>query len=249
MEGIKPHTHGDRRRVVEMLVPFLRRRFGSNLHAFGVVGSFARNQDTAYSDIECIVFLKRMTARDRGWEIRKVIDGLLVVVVPDTVESFIKSDLDVSRIWHATGAGKLLPIINKPAIERLNSYVAKGMERKCLGRIRERWPHYQEITAKLLNGIRQRNRDQIAIAFPSMMSELFIILSFLNKTPYVSLGTWPTQARKFGIKPRGIDALLDIYVNGEYGDASRMGKAAVAAFSDLERTLLRKGVTLYDRNL
>jgi predicted nucleotidyltransferase len=115
MKGIKVHTREERNDVIDKVIPLIKSELGENLIALAVSGSFARNEDSLYSDLELLAFTK--FDLKKKWELRKIVDGLLVVVVVDTKESYIKKYLDISDVWYASGCDKLVPIINKNLID------------------------------------------------------------------------------------------------------------------------------------
>lgn len=248
MLGIKPHTHEQRTEIVNQLIPIIQQKFGKNFIALAGDGSYARGEDTDYSDLELIVILKEIP-NNVDWSEHRIIDGLLVVIVTETKDSIIKKYLDVSEYWYASGAGKLLPIINKEFINEINAYSPDNVTAKCFRQIQKRWPEYQEITAKVLNNIKQEDREAFAITFPTMIKELLIILSYLNATPYITLGKYIKQAKQFKLKPKSFDGLIAIQVNGGYQDFEKIKKVTEEVFSDLEKIVLSKGVKLYSDKL
>ena len=101
MQSIKYHTHKEREKVLQKLVPIIQKQLGDNLIALAVGGSFARDADIDYSDIELVAFTRK--SLDNDWEIRKIEDGMLIVVVADTKENYIKKYYYKECILKATG--------------------------------------------------------------------------------------------------------------------------------------------------
>ncbi len=248
MKGIKPHTHEERGKIVEKLVPLIKKRFGSNFVALATEGSYARKEDRDYSDLELIVFLKKIP-KGVDWSIRKIVDGLLVVIVPDTKNSFIKKYIEVSDVWYASAGSRLLPIVNNKFIEEINNFKPDNLGKKCWDHAVKRWNQYQEITAKVLNGIKQENKELVTLAFSQMVKELLVILSFINTTPYKTLGTYISQANGFPLKPRGFMKLIDIFIDGKYQDLPLLADVIDKAFSDMERIFEQRGVKLYSNSI
>ena len=58
MKGIKSHTHQERTKLIQQLIPNLRAQYDDNFVALAADGSYARNKDTDYSDLELVLFLK-----------------------------------------------------------------------------------------------------------------------------------------------------------------------------------------------
>lgn len=247
MKGIKAHTHQDREKIIQQLIPKLQEKFGNNFIALAGDGSFAREEDADYSDLEVIVFLKELPEKIKVEH--TIVDGMLIVIVPETKESIISKYLDVTESWYASSATKLSPIVNKEFVDEINAFVPDNIEQKCLEQIKKRWYEYQEITAKVLNAIQQQNKDAFAISFPQMIKELLIILSYLNQQGYYTLGSYITQARKFAQKPEGFDELIDLFVKGNIQDIEEIKNLTENVFGSLENVLNDKGLQLYQEDL
>lgn len=243
MQGIKPHTHEDRNDVIDKILPTLLDTFGDNLIALGADGSFARNEDVTYSDLELVAFFKEVP---KDWKYRKVIDGMLTVIVAETKASYIEKYLDVSDVWYASGAGKLYPLMNDSFIEEINFFEPKEKEGKCLLQIQNRWPFFQEISAKVLNICLQQDTEAMVLVLSSMVKELLITLSFLNTTPYKTLGSYIEQAKDFPLKPKGFEKLLELFVDGEFQQFDLIKTATEEVFTSLEEMISNKGVELYN---
>ena len=69
-EGLKRHTHPEREAMVAALVPLIIRHMGHQLVALGVGGSFARDTDGPYSDLELIGFVKKPVGTARAGALR-----------------------------------------------------------------------------------------------------------------------------------------------------------------------------------
>lgn len=248
MKTIQPHSHQDRTKIAQQLIPFLQEKYGDNLIAFASDGSFARGEDTTYSDLELIAFLEKIP--EKGIEpIRKIIDGLYIVMIFETKESYIRKYLEITDIWYASGAGKLNAIINEAFVKEVNSFRPANIEKKCLGQIEKRWPFFQEITAKVLNNCLQNEAEAIPLSFPAMVKEVLILLSFLNATPYISLGRYITQARNFQIKPKSFEKLIKTFINGKYQQYKLVEEITEEVFSELEYMIEKKGLKLCEEKL
>jgi len=243
MHGIKPHSHQDRADVISQLIPLLKKTYGDNFVALAADGSFARGEDVEFSDLELIAFLNEIPP-GVDLNIHSIVGGLQVVIDFETKQSFIQKYFDIVKNWHASAAGRLLPLINSEFIESINSFVPVDIEKKCLDQIVLRWPAYQEITAKLLNFINQKNKEALPIVFPVMLEDILTILSFINQTPYVTMGSRLSQAKNFLIRPKGFDELVQISVNGTYSELQNLKQAATDVFEELENFLEKKGYHL-----
>jgi hypothetical protein len=249
MKGLKKHTHQDRRKVIEEIIPLVREKFGENLIALAAEASFARGEDMDYSDLELTAFVKEMS-KNQDWDgIGKIRDGLLVELVWMTRESYLRRTLEITENWYLAGSNVLLPIINEKFINELNKYRVENIKEKCLKQAKEHWREVQESTAKVLNAIRAKNRDGIPLLAFDMTRHMLISLSFLNHTPYITFARFVSQARSFEIKPSSFENLLDIIVQGAYQDLPRLKNTVERVFSQFETIFEDFGIELYDKDI
>lgn len=244
MNGLKKYTHQERQETVEKILPQIREKFDDNLIALAAQGSFARNEDFDYSDLELIAFVKEMPEGHRG--IGRIVDGLLVELVWTTREKYIAETLELNDMWYLSASDKLLPIINAEFIEELENYRAENLKEKCLSEAKRHWHEVQEATAKTLNAIASENRDGLPLVLFDMTRHFLISLSFLNQTPYTTFSKFISEARDFPIKPPEFDDLLDLIVKGEYRDLRLLEKKIETVFSQFEAIFEDLGVELYD---
>ena len=88
--GLKKYTHDQRTKIIkEVVVPILKRELGKNLVAIAADGSYARNEDIDFSDIELIIFVKNKNNLPRGFG--KIINGVLVEGMFMTVGDFYRT--------------------------------------------------------------------------------------------------------------------------------------------------------------
>ncbi len=247
MEGLQKRTHSDREAVIHEMIPLIRRKFGDNLIALAAQASYARNEDSDYSDLELVAFVKEIPEGPRG--MGKVRNGLLVELVWKTKETYLSRTKEVTDEWYIAGSDTLLPIINEDFVAELNRYHVEDLKQKCLNYAAHHWQEVQESTAKVLNAIASDNRDGIPLLLCDMVRNMLVVLSFLNQTPYVTFATFISQAREFALKPAAFDTLADIVVNGTYRDLPALERVAIDVFSDFEKIFAELGHDLYDDNV
>ena len=102
MKGIQPHTHTQRQEKLDNLIPIIINKYGDNLIALATEGSFSRNADTKYSDLEFIIFLKKIP-KNQPLITHTIVDGLLIVTEITTKEMLINNYLDVSDFLNNSG--------------------------------------------------------------------------------------------------------------------------------------------------
>jgi kanamycin nucleotidyltransferase len=247
MKGLQKYTHQDRQRIIEKILPQIREKFGNNLIALAAQGSFARGEDSDYSDLELIAFVKKMPEGRHG--IGKIREGLLIELVWMTREDYIAETLEVTEDWHISASDKLLPIINAEFISELSKYRAENLKEKCLAEAARHWNEVQESTSKVLNAIKAENRDGLPLVLFDMMRHFLVSLSLLNQTPYTTFARFVSEARVFAIKPAEFAYLLDLIVLGAYQDLPKLEKLIISVFSQFERIFDEFGIELYDEKI
>lgn len=246
MKGLKRHSHADRQRVIEEMIPLIRKKFGDDLVALAASASFARSDDADYSDLELIAFVKTMP-EGRSWDgVGKIRDGMLVELVWMTAESYLQNVREVTADWYIAGSDTLLPIINEEFIGELNGYRVADLREKCLKRAARHWHEVQEATSKVLNAILADNRDGLPLLAFDMLRHMLIVLSFLNQTPYVTFARFVSQARSFELKPADFETLNDALAQGVSRDLPSLQRAVTNVFTQFEKIFEELGVELYD---
>ena len=249
MKGIKRHTHADRERILRDMIPLIREKFADNLVALAVCCSFARNEDTDYSDLELVAFVKTMPEGKPQGGLAKIFDGLLIELMWMTKETYLRTTRDVNEFWHYSGSDRLIPLINEAFIAELNAYRPPEVKQKCLDQAVGCFTELQEAVSKVLNAVSQGNREGMPVVFCDMMTQILKMLSFLNQEPYVTASRMIAQARTFHTRPESVGRLFDIAVNGTYHDLPPLGKITVAVFEEFEAIFEHLGLPLYDDNI
>jgi len=249
MKGLKKFSHKDREKVIKEMIPLIKKKFGKNLVALAAQASYARDEDFDYSDLELIAFVRKMPINKKWDGMGKIRDGMLVELVWTTKETYLKEVCDVTRDWYIAGSDTLLPIINKKFIENLNRYKLENLKEKCLNKAADRWNEVQESTAKVLNAITKHNKEGISLLAFDMFLHILIVLSFLNQTPYVTFSKFISQTKKFKVKPKSFDTLIDIMVQGKYQNFSHLKEVVISVFSEFEKIFEELGFDLYYDNV
>jgi hypothetical protein len=249
MKGLQRYPHNDRQKVIEEMIPLIQKKFGENLIALAASASYARNEDTDYSDLELTAFVKSLPEGQRRGGMGKIREGMLVELVWTTKENYLEDLQEVTEHWYIAASDRLLPLINPEFIEELNSYQIENLKEKCLARAANHWYEVQESTAKVLNAILASNRDGIPLLAFDMVRHMLIVLSFLNQIPYVTFARFIAQARTFPVKPVAFETLLDILVQGTYQNLPRLEEVVTAVFAQFEIIFEELGVELYDDNV
>jgi len=249
MQGIKAHSHQDRTKIIEEMVPLVKRKFGAGLIALAAQGSYARGEDGPYSDLEMIAFLKKMPKGETELGMAKIRDGMLVELVWTTREKYLQSTIDVNKHWFISGSDTLLPIINKEYIANLKTYQARKVKESCLNWAAQRFYLVQECATKLLNAVEDDNRENIGLLAHCTFSYMLETLAFLNQTPYTTLSQFVTQASGLPMKPDGFDELARLMIDGKYQDLPGLQKAVITAFEGFEDLFEDLGVELYYDNV
>ena len=249
MKTIRTHSHEDREKILQAIIPFIKRKFGSNLIALAACCSFARDDDSDYSDLELTAFVKTMPDDKPRDGVAKIFDGLLIELIWMTKETYLKTTLDVNGYWHYSGSDTLKPILNAAFIRELASYTPPNLRGKCHDQAVGVFAEVQETVGKVLNAISQSNHQGMPLLFLEMLNQFLRALSFLNLTPYTTASRMIAQAREFEIRPESLGKLLDLAVEGDYRDFVRLGKVTVEVFEELEILYEQLGLPLMDVDL
>lgn len=248
MKGLRKYSHHDREKIIQEMIPLIQKKFGENLVALAACASFARNEDTDYSDLELVAFLKKCPGEKEVDGMGKIRDGLLVELVWMTKETYMKKVLDVTEDWYIAGSDVLLPLINEDFFKEL-TYKTENQQEKCVHQAACHWHEVQESTAKVLNAIKKENRPGIPLLVCDMCIHMLRVLSFLNQTPYKTFSEFISQSREFSTKPAQFDELTEIIVEGRYQDFVQLKDVVTHVFCDFENIFEGLGVELYDDNV
>jgi len=249
MKTIKAHSHTDREKVIKLIAPYIERKFGSNLIALAACCSFARNDDSDYSDLELTAFVKKMPDNKPQDGVAKIYDGMLIELIWMTKETYIKTVLDVNEHWHYSGSDRLVPIINEEFIHEISAYQPKDLKENCLDQVIGSFTEVQETVSKVLTAISRSNHQGMPLLFFEMLNQYLKILSFLNQTPFTTAAKMIAQGRKFPIQLASFGKLLDMAEAGEYQDFVVLKRITVALFEELELLFESIDLPLSDDNL
>jgi predicted nucleotidyltransferase len=247
LKGIKAYNHKDRAKILESLIPQIKKKFGKNLISIATQGSFARNEDLKYSDIEIIVFLENIPEPLKGFDgIRKIKDGLLVEINWTTKKAYIQHFVEPNPIWYISGADVLEPIFNKKFVDSLKNYKIKNFKNKCLQYAFVHFSEYQEYTSKVLNAIDKKNIKTLPLLVYPMMVSILKILSFINQRPFKTLSEFVHQALKFEIKPSDLGNLIEIVSKGKFYELDELKTITEKIFEQVEKIIEEHGIDPYD---
>lgn len=247
--GLKRCSHAQRTRIIKQrIIPILKKELGNNLIAIAADGSYARNQDTHFSDIELMIFVKEKKKLPFGFS--RIINGVLAEGIYLTEKEYYKSTIEPNECWFVSGSDTLKPIINRHFINKVSAYEVKDLENKCMKYAKHMSPEIQEAFAKVFTAIEKNNRENIFVLLSDCVMSVLKLMSFINRTPYTTLATFISQAKRFKIKPHGFDQFVDIVVKGKYIDLAILDKHATVLFQGIEDILKREiGANIYNDDL
>jgi predicted nucleotidyltransferase len=250
-QGLKKHTHAERTSIIERLFPFFQKKFSNNLIAIAATGSYTRDEDVSYSDLELTVFLKDKPPKREDQWLQRIVDGMLIEAVYTTEEEFLHKFCRVTEDWYVSGSEILLPNYNETFIKRLidRCKSVQHPEEEFIKRAAGRFADVQESFGKVLNAIEQKNREGICLLLSDAVIHTLAVLSFLNHEPFKTFATFVTQGRAFEVKPRRFDELLDIMVTGGYQNLDHLQEVLLVVFEDFERMFVERGFKLYDDSI
>ena len=248
LTGLKKHSHKEREKIIKDVSQRFRRKFGKNLKAIAIQGSFVRGEDSDYSDIELIVFVKKKPKKDVDFI--RIKDGIKVEALYMEEQEYIQETLEVTREWPYSGADKLKAVINPKLIAKLNKFKPKNRKERCWKLAAQKFKcETQENYGKLFNAIISKNRDAIPLLFFETLKSTLEVLSFLNETPFLTYSKCVQTAKKFRIKPDGLHELLRISRRGNYRDLKKLSNVCAKIYNDLNKLFENRGFELYDDNI
>lgn len=249
VQGLRPHTHGHRRRIVDELVDMHRSQLGDNLLGLATQGSYARGSDGVYSDIELVAFLLEVPGSTKWADCVQIHEGMLVDIIWTTPDEYIARVKEVTPQWYIAGSDHLGALINEPLIDSVNGYEVRDRRAKCLNQALRHWPVAQEATGKLLNALQRDDAANVGRLLFTMLDDVLIELAFINEQPYASTSTALVEAQTLAKRPRGFAEFTSLAFDGTYTDVGRTARAVQIVFAGLEELLLNEGLQLYENAL
>lgn len=231
--GLKKHSHAERSQILrKFIVPALRKELGKNLIAIAADGSFARREDSAYSDLELMIFVK--DSKNLPFGFSKIYDGLLIEGLFITEQEYHDMIHEPNKHWYIAGSDKLRAITNRIFVDRLEKYRVKDRVRKFTQMMRQSICEVQESFGKLFNAIDQRNSENLFIVLSEAVNAVLKLMAYSNQKPYSSSRKIITESRALKKKPRGLDDFLSVVVEGKYLEWNLLERVAKNLFSGIE---------------
>ena len=213
---------------------------GPNLLGLAVQGSYAREEDREYSDLELVAFLGELPADGPRLDGEQIYDGMMVDLVWTTEGEYVASVKEVTEAWYIAGSDYLAPLVNPAMIERINAIVPDDLEARCLEQAVRRWPALYEATTKVLNVVSRDDAPDLGRLFFSVLDHVLVELAFLNAKPYISSSTTLKEALRLPKQPASLPELAAIAVEGAYTDRRRVASVVVAVLGGA-RSAARRG--------
>ncbi len=247
--GLREHSHRQRTNIInKLIVPRIKKELGKNLIAIAACGSYARDEDTSFSDIELVIFVKEK--KNLPWGFGKIVDGILIEGAFSTEDDYYKTTIEPNKEWFVSGSDKLKAITNPDYVKKLNKYRVKNLSAKCFRYAKDVLFEVQESFGKLFTAIEKKNTENLFPVLADAVMQTLKLMAFINKTPYKTLGTFITQARTLSVKPRGFDEFMSIIVDGSYTDLKKLERSATVLFAGIEDYFEKKtGQNIYDSDL
>jgi kanamycin nucleotidyltransferase len=244
--GLKPHTHEERKKVIDQLLPQIKEKFGDNLIALAATASYARNDDGKYSDLELTAFLKSMPEGRHGVGI--IHDGMLIELMWTTREKYLEEVKQVSEEFFLAGSDVMVPVVNESFIDELNQIKPTYSESELARHAKNYWSEVQESTSKVLKAIERNDHDAMPLVYWDMVRHSLILLTFLNAKPFTTFATFISEARQFPKKPSTFEQFIEP-LNKGFGNLSVLEPTVLKTFGELEQLLLQTGQDPYKTEL
>lgn len=246
--GLRPHTHEQRKAVIEQLIPLWQEKFGDNLLAVSAAASYARQTDRSYSDLELGVFLKEPVPEGEDRYLQRVVDGMLIEAIYYTPQQYIKEVTELGKDWYLAASDVNVGVYNPAFVEDLvrQARAVQHSEEAYLHAAARFRYELQEGFGKVLNAVEQGNVEGISLLLADAVLFLMRMLATLNQRPLTTFARFIQETRAMPVKPERTDELLDILVQGSYQNLPHVGEVAMAVFADVERIFAQRGIALYD---
>jgi hypothetical protein len=249
--GLKPHTHAERTRLIEQMIPLWQEKFGDNLLAVAACASYARGVDISYSDLELDVFLKEALPAGEDHYMQRIVDGMLIEVMYFTPQEYIRSVTEPGHDWFVAASDLLVGVYNPGFIEELvrQRRAVQYPQEAYLHQAAEYRYELQEAFGKVLNAVEQNNAEGVSLLLGDAVLFLLRTLATLNRQPFTTFARFISEARSLQVKPPRFDELLAILVDGSYQDLSRLGVIMLVVFEGIEQIFAQRGLQLFDEPL
>ena len=245
MTAPTPHTHEQRAEIVELLVEMHERELASNLQGLATQGSFARNEDGPYSDLELVAFLNAMPSDAQWVDREQVYDGMFVDIVWTTKDEYLVRVKEVTPQWYIAGSDHLAPTgVNPKLIDEINAFTPQDLRARCLAEAQKRWPALHEATTKVLNAAAREDTPDLGRLVFAMLEHVLVELAFLNTHAYKSSSTFLEEALGLPQQPGHLPELAAIATDGTYTDHRYVDAAVSAVFAEVTELLEVEGATL-----
>ncbi len=226
----------------------LQKELGRNLVAIAADGSYARNEDGSYSDLEFMVFVKSNKGLPFGFS--KIFDGMLVEGLFVTEQQYHKMVHEPNKDWYIAGSDRLMAIKNPRFIQKLEAYRTKNLPQKCDRLAVDMFNEVQETFGKLLNAIEKGNHENLYPILSDAVMSTLRLMAFINRKPYKSLNSMISEAKRLEKKPKGFDELIGLLQRGAYTDLRKLSKYSKKLFGGIEELMKSKyGDNFYDSDL
>ncbi len=247
LKSLKEHSHKERQQIVEALLPLIRRHVGDQLVALAATGSFARNTDAAYSDIELIAFLKERPEPGRH-AVRFIYDGMQVDIWFLTRKDYITNHKGGDRKqWPYAARSALIPLFNPGFVQDLSAIPSPISPQDRMAALTDLWPDVQEASGKLLTAVERADTLPIPFLYWAMVEKLCVALSYVNAQPFTTRASIFAEAMSFEHLPASFRAVLE--GPGSSLDLPLLSAKVKTVFAEMEQMLEDLGLAPCQENL
>jgi len=247
LKSLKEHSHKERQQIIDALLPLIQRHVGDQLMALAATGSFARNTDAAYSDIELIAFVKERPEPGRH-AVVFIHDGILVDIWILTRKDYIAHHKGGDRKqWPYAATSTLIPLLNAAFIQDLSAIPSPISLHDRVAALKDFWPEVQEAFGKLLSAIDRADTLPIPFLYWMMVEKLCVALSYVNAQPFTTRAAIFAEARSFDRLPASFHAVLEGPGSGL--NLPLLGTTVKTVFVEMEEIFEDFGLELGQENL
>jgi predicted nucleotidyltransferase len=237
-------NHKERVTIAKALTKKIVRKYGEDIYGIVIYGSVAKNEDRRYSDLEMyVVTKKKLKVR----EVKYVYRGMNIEVSYIPAREMLHNAKIISPNWPiATDFYRSYFILYEKGnwFKKLRRAVASQNPRDFKSAMQKYLIWFYELMAKIKNAYLYRD-DYSFLWLASFLGwESVIFLGLVNQKYYKSERDVFKSVKRFPIRPKNYQRLLETVCHFSVTDRKKIYQAALKLFAELKSIARKKGVVV-----
>jgi predicted nucleotidyltransferase len=240
------HSHADREQYLHQVMEFLQTTYREHIEGIAVEGSYARQTDLEFSDIELTVLLTQKPT-DLADDLLFMFDGCKVGVSFFETAPFLKKYRDVSSVdWVHFGNGYEVPLYHERFMMEVENTVIDDVEQKCQRLAKEHFEwEVHEYFGKLFNAILHTQEDFLPLIFAKTFEMSCEVLALLNYQAFPTYADLIKTTRGFTKLPPSFESMFAILAHGTFTDDDTF-TIVTAYYNELVDLIEQEGIVLFE---